>query len=79
MQDKEMGNKTVHCCIPMFLSGAPSTTNIYTVFSCLFFHLKYQVNFMEKKQKQPKQLPKREVLSNPELLVSIPATLSSHM
>ncbi len=34
---------------------------------------------MEKKQKQPKPLPKREVLSNPKLLVSIPATLTSHM
>jgi hypothetical protein len=34
---------------------------------------------MEKKQKQPKPLPKREVLSPTKLLVSIPATLTSHM
>ena len=34
---------------------------------------------MEKKQKQPKPLPKRESLSYPKLLVSIPATLTSHM
>jgi len=33
---------------------------------------------MEKKQKHPKQLPKPEA-PNPKLLVSIPATLTSHM
>jgi hypothetical protein len=34
---------------------------------------------MEKKQKQTKSLPKREVPSNPKLLVSIPATLTNHL
>ncbi len=34
---------------------------------------------MEKKQKQSKSLPKPELPSHPKLLVSIPATLTSHM